>query len=326
VTRALAGLLCVALGGASALAQPREAPGPRAGKPSARIGEAGIVEKSRVEVQASGKAFKEVVIENALGNVRIEGHDGSSIVIETHKRAPDEETLDRLRVSLVPTDGTVRINTAADVSREARKVPRAAVAIDLVIRAPRDARIDATVASGLLEVVNMDAGGELDAGSGAISVRNVAGELYTHTVSGPMKLTQVFGSVDAATISADVELDTIGGDRLVASANQGQIAGRRVRARHVEITTTTGKVVLEAEASLRGRIVVSSLRGDVDVKVRRGGGTAVRVRAHGPQVQLGGPARLGADGWAEIMHGIAAHPALVELRSHYGLVQFAVVN
>src|SRR5690242_13331144 len=53
----------------------------------------GITEKSRVEVKPAGKAFKKLQIDNSLGNVRIEGHDGKSIMIETHKHAPDDETL-----------------------------------------------------------------------------------------------------------------------------------------------------------------------------------------------------------------------------------------
>src|SRR5262249_2350469 len=77
-----------------------------------------------VEVQPPGKGYKRVTIDNALGNVRIEGHDGAGVIIETNKRAPDEETLDRLRVSLVPDpDGTVRITTHADASPESKPVP-----------------------------------------------------------------------------------------------------------------------------------------------------------------------------------------------------------
>jgi hypothetical protein len=237
---------------APAFAQPRE---------PARA-DAPLIERSRVEVQPAGKAFKQLRVENALGNVRIEGHDATSFMVETIKHAPDEETLDRLRVSLVADpDGTVRITTAADPSREARPTGRSNVSIDVVIRAPRDAHIDAVVGSGKLEVSNMNAGGELDTASGAISVRNVSGELYTHSVSGPMSISQAFGPVDAATVSSDVDLDTIGGESLVASASRGKIAGRRVRARDVELTTTDGKIVLEAESALRGRLVVSSLRG-----------------------------------------------------------------
>jgi len=286
-------------------------------KPDAKP--AAVVEKSRVEVQPAGAAF-----ENPLGDIRVEGHDGNTILIETHKRAPDEESLDRLRVSLVPnTDGTVRITTTADRA-EGHSVARNAVAIDLVIRAPRNARIDAIVGTGKLEVLNMDGGGELESSSGQITVRNVQGELYTHSVSGRMSLTQVFGSLDASTVSSDLDLDSIQGQKLVASANQGKIAGRRVRARDIELTTTHGNIVLEAEASLRGRVFVSSLRGDIDVKLRRQG--AVLIRGRGTKVDLGSLAQNLPNGWAQVGIGQGQDPTIVELRSQHGIVRFAIVQ
>ncbi len=288
---------------------------------------ADVTEKSRVEVRPPGKGYKQIAVDNALGNVRIEGHDGAGIIIETHKHAPDDEALDRLRVSLVPDpDGTVRISTHADPSPEARAVPRSAVSIDVVIRAPRNARFDASVGSGKLEVLNMDAGGELDSASGAIDVRNVQGELITHSVSGQISIVQAFGPVDAATISSDVELESITGEKLVASANDGRIAGRRVRARDIELTTMTGGITLEAEATLRGHIVVSSMRGDVDVRVRRHARSSLVVRGRGEKVDLGAGAisRLGT--WHEAKIGSGGEATLVELRANHGFVRFAVIQ
>jgi hypothetical protein len=285
-----------------------------------------VFERSRVAVEPAGRAFKELSIENPLGDVRVEGYDGNAIVIETHKHAPDDEALDRLRVSLVPNaDGTVRITTAVDSTRESRPVARGSVRIDLVIRAPRDARIDAAVTSGKLEVVDMDAGGELDTASGAIIVRNIQGTLLTHSVSGATTLAQVFGSVDAQTMSSDVDLDTINGDKLVASAHHGKIEGRRVRARDVELTTTDGKIRLEGEASLRGHIVVSSLRGDIDVRLRRVG--PILVRARGAKVNLGAPAPTKPNGWVEMSTGVAGdHPAMVEMIAPLARIDFAFLQ
>jgi hypothetical protein len=304
---------------------------PAAPRPTARGSNTdhGVVERSRVEVAAPTAAgFTQLVIDNPLGDVRVEGYDGHTMMIETRKHAPDEDTLDRLRVSLVPNpDGTVRIATTADGGREVRPVSRAQVQIDLVIRAPRNARVDATASSGRLEVVDMDAGAELDTSSGPISVRNVQGNMSTHSVSGAMSIVQVFGSVDAETITSDVDLDTIGGDRLVASANRGRIAGRRVRARDIELTTTDGKIVLEAETALRGHLVVSSLHGDVDVRLHRHG--AITVRARGTKVDLGTPVTARADGWVQTAFGELSGqdpPAMVELRSRWGVVQLAVVE
>jgi hypothetical protein len=287
---------------------------------------ADVSEKSRVEVRPPSKPYKQIAVENALGNVRIEGHDGPGIVIETHKRAPDDDALARLRISLVPDpDGTVRITTHADPIPETKPVPRSAVSIDVVIRAPRNARFDATVGSGKLDVRNMDAGGELDSSSGAITVDNVQGVLVTHSVSGHMSITKAFGTVDAATISSDVELDSITGQKLVASANEGKIAGRRVRARDVELSTTSGKITLEAEALAHGRIMVSSLRGDVDVRVRRQQAQALVVRGRGSKVDLGSQISV-LGKWQEAKFGSGGEATLVELRANHGLVQFAVIQ
>jgi hypothetical protein len=286
----------------------------------------GVDERARVDVAPAGAAFKQLAIDNPLGDVRIEGYYGTAIRIETRKHAPDEDTLDRLRVSLVPNpDGTVRITTTADASRESKPVARSSVRIDLIIRAPRAAHVDAQVVSGKLVVENMDGGGELDAASGAINVKNLSGELVTHSVSGTTTLAQVFGSVDAATVSADVDLDSINGDRLVASTStRGAIAGRRVRSRDIELTTTDGRIALEAESALHGHIMVASLHGDLDVHLHRHG--AIVVRAHGVKIDLGAQVKAQQDGWVETTFGQGETPTLVEMRSRYGAVQFAIVQ
>ena len=296
---------------------------------------AGASERSRLSIEPSGRAIHHLAIENPLGNVKVEGYDGTAIQIEAHKFAPDDDALDRLHISLVPNpDGTVSIKTTADGGKEVRPVARGAVRIDLVVRAPRDARVEAAVSSGLLEMLNMDAGGDLDTSSGPISVRNVQGEVLTHSVSGATKLAQVFGSVDAQTLSSDVDLDTIGGERLIASANHGRIDGRRVRARDVELTTTDGRIQLEAEAALRGHLVVSSIRGDIDVQLRRHAGAPLVVRARGTKVDLGALTRTQAlqpEGWVQSMLGPPeaaglVETTIVELRAPNGNVRFAVIE
>ncbi|HEY0255247.1 MAG TPA: DUF4097 family beta strand repeat-containing protein [Kofleriaceae bacterium] len=287
-------------------------------------------EKSRLEVKPSGAPFKQLAIENPLGDVKVVGYDGTAIQIETVKHAPDDDTLDRLRVALVPeNDGTVRIATSVDPAKEMKPVGRGAVRIDIVIHAPRAARIDAATAAGKLEIENLDAGAELDSTSGEITVKNVSGELLTHSVSGMTSLTQVFGSVDAATISSNVDLDSINGERLVASAHKGSIAGRRVRSREIELSTTDGRIQLETEFALRGRLVVSSVRGDITVQLRRATNAALRVKARGGKVDLGQPANLieRTAGWTVATLGRPSDPsAAVELQSKYGIVSLAVIQ
>ena len=307
--------LAIALAPALAAAQPA---------PPARSGEA--IEHSNVDVAPAGHAFKQLSIDNPLGDVQILGYDGTAIKIETIKHAPDDITLDRLHVSLVPDpDGTVRLQTSAARSIDGRVVPRSAMRVDVIVHAPHDLRVDAAVVAGKLHIENMDAGGELDAASGPITVKNVAGELWTHTVTGRTTLSEVFGSVDAATIEADLDLDSINGDRLIASVNRGDIAGRRVRSRDVELTTTHGTIWLDAEASLRGRLVVSSMYGNIDVRLRHHGG--VIARARGTKVDLGMAGQPRPDGWFQSSFGkISDTAAMVELRSSFGSVRFAIIE
>jgi hypothetical protein len=296
-------------------------------------GSADAPEHAVLEIKPTpGHPFKELAIENPLGNIHVDGYDGDGITVETWKTAPDEDSLDRLRVSLVPnSDGTVHITTTADGGREVKPVPRSAVRIDIRIRAPRNTRIDATVSAGEIIVNNLDAGGELDTASGPISVNNVAGELFTHSVSGKTSIVQAFGMVDAATVDSDVVLDTIGGDRLVASASKGRIAGRRVRSREIELTTTDGRIQLEAELALHGHMLISSLRGDIDVRLHSHG--AAQVRAHGVKVDFGSMPMVRQGDWS--IATIGKDPrgpstmdpiSMVELQSRYANVQFAIVQ
>jgi hypothetical protein len=290
--------------------------------------DAALVERARLELQPPGRPFKKLEIENPLGDVRVEGHDKATIEIETRKQGPTEEALDRLHVSLTPNpDGTVRLTTTVDGGREFRPLARGAVKLDLIVRAPRDARVEAASSSGALEVQNMDNGGDLDTASGRIHVRNVSGELSTHSMSGPTQLIQVFGSVDAQTLSAQIDLDSIGGEKLIASASDGKIAGRRVRSRNVELTTVNGMIVLEGEAPLRSRVIVASIRGDIRVRMRRNG--AVLIRGRGTKVDLGAArARAQPDGWVEAQFGqhVSTMASLIEMRSRVGIVSFGVID
>jgi hypothetical protein len=294
----------------------------------------GVFERAQVEVGPAKKPIRTVTVDNPLGDVRVEGHDGKNVVILAYKRAPDDDTLDRLRVSLVPDpDGAVHIVTAVDGGREVRPVSRRAVRIDLVIRAPRDARVDGRVHDGKLELINMDAGGELDAAAGTITVENVSGAVSAHAVTASERFQTVFGAIEAQIIAGDLHLDSVGGDRLSAMVHDGRIIARRVRSRRVELRTTRGDIVLDGDMAAGGDLIVASLRGDVSVTLHRG--VPVRVRARGAHVTLPGGGRLVAAGGDTRANdplefaGFGAHaratPAALEIQSRYGVVRFALV-
>jgi hypothetical protein len=289
-----------------------------------------VSDDSSFKLQPATRAFKRLQIDNPLGDVRVEGHDSSDLVIETHKSGPDDASLERLRISLIPNpDGTVRLKTTADKDDTQHSLARGLVRIDVVVHAPRDLRVEAVTRTGRLEIANMDKGADLDTSSGVIVAHNVQGDMSTHSVSGQTTLTTVFGSIDAETISADLQLDSINGERLVASANHGNIAGRRVRSREIELTTMDGKITLEGEIATASRFIIASLRGDIDVKMRRRG--MVIVRAYGAKVNLDQQQAKPAlpNQWVQAQYGQLASgetAASIELRATNGLVSFGILQ
>jgi DUF4097 and DUF4098 domain-containing protein YvlB len=304
-----------------------------AGAAAAEVGtaaDAGAYEHDVVEVKPGKQPIGLVTVANDLGDVRVEGHDGDGLVIYATKRGPDHAALDQMRVSLSPDGEGVRITTAIDRGAERTTLDARTVRIDLVIRAPRDARVDARVGRGALVLRNMDAGGELDAGAGAITVENVSGTVYARSVDGDQSFAEVFGTVDAQAIDADLALDTVRGDALVAQVHDGRIDGRRIRSRSVELRTTRGDIHLDGELALGGKMIAASLRGNVTISVKSAGRLAIKARAGG-KVAFEGVGMVAdasdRDGeWVRARYGKGKKTAAVELRSRYGDVRFTVVE
>ena len=293
--------------------------------------EDGVYEQDVVEVKAGKKPIHTLTVDNQLGDVRIEGHDGKGIIIHAYKHGPDDAALDQLRVSLVPDpDGPMRITTAIDRGDEKSTLAASEVSIDLVIQAPRDARVEAHVGTGELVLRNMDAGGDLDAGAGAITVENVEGAVYARSVDGNQSFEEVFGDLDAQALDADLTLDTIRSDELYATVHDGTIDARKVTAKHLELRTTKGKIYLESELALGGKLVVASRSGDVDVRVKAAGALKVKALAGGKVALEGVDSQSGGDKegeWVRARYGEAkGKTGAIELRSKRGNVRFAIVE
>jgi hypothetical protein len=282
-----------------------------------------VVERATLTVAAGRRPIRAVSIDNPLGDVTIEGHDGTSVQIESIKHAPDADTLARLRVTLVPDpDGTVRLTSALGDGRERPPAALGTIRIDLVVRVPRAARVEGRVGRGTLEARNLDAGAELDAGAGAIVVANVAGGVLARSVDGNQHFAQVFGNLDAHAVDAELELDTVRGANLTAQVYRGAIAGRGLASRRMRLTAVHGDITVATEAQPGGSIIVSSIDGSVNVTVHSPGRIKVRARAGGTLTLAG--ATPAGDRWIEQQYGTGRAGGAIQLQSRYGDVRFSV--
>lgn len=288
----------------------------------------GVYERDVVEVEPT-EHITLVNIDNRLGDVRIEGHDSKNVSISAFKRASDEDTLDRLKVALIPdTSGPVRISTSISTGAEARPIPAGTVKIDLVIRAPRTARVEARVWNGRLTVIGMENGAELSANQGDIDVENASGNIVTHSSAGKQTFVEVFGAVDAQAILGEMDLDLVRGRRLDASVHEGRIDSRKVRVREATLRATKGDIRFHGQALAGGRYRIATYRGNIEVAFAPGAPVSIRAWSQKGRVSLPDQLRAQRDdngGLQATLPG-QGRAAVIELRSRLGNIQFAVVK
>lgn len=296
--------------------------------PAADAKKKGVYERDVVEV-APAKPVTLLAVDNRLGDVRIQGHDSDKVVISAFKRARDKQTLERLKVTLVPGNaGPVRIATSLSTGREARPIPSGSVKVDLHILAPRSARVDARVWNGHLEVISMENGAELSSNRGRIGVKNASGAITTHSTAGEQIFEEIFGSLDAQSIAGRMDMAIVRGRRLHARVHDGRIDGRKVRVHELSLRTTKGDIRLRAQALAGGRYEIGTFSGNIEVEFVSSAPLDIRARSVRGKVRVPKKmaARMGERGRyvAAASAGKGTH-AVISLRSRVGTIQLATI-
>lgn len=294
-----------------------------------------VYERDVIEVDpVAGVRITELTVDNRLGAVRIEGHDRETIVISAVKRAPDAEVLERLKVTLIPDpNGPVRISTSMAPGPDARPIPGGSVEIDLVVRAPRSARLEAQVWNDRLTVIGMENGAELLANDGEIGVRNASGTIVTHSAAGTQRFEEVVGKVDAQVLHGELDLAAVRGERLDASVHEGSIEGRQVRVRQAWVRTIRGNIRFQGHAMAGGQYRIASVRGDIDVMLLATAPVSVEAHASAgtvtlpPDLRRSRQPQSGVEGMVVgFLPGRRGEPAAVELRSRLGNIRFSLAE
>jgi hypothetical protein len=285
------------------------------------------VERDNVEIApAPGVTIKSIDIDNLLGSVTVVGRDAPGITLSVVKRAPDDETLERLKVNLVPDpSGTVSISSALLLGQEARPMAPARVRVDITVVAPRGAAVDIKAWSGKVAVEGMRSGAKLLAHDGEIDVRDVKGQVTTTSMRGNQRLRGVTGSVSADDTYGDLTFEDIGGDELLARVHKGQVTASKIRSQSVRITTTFGDIRFTGDFLSGARYELRSYRGNVEVH----GDGAFKIDAFAPagidpRLELAHVARP-EEGRMIGTYGSADKPAVVLVSSRTGRVIFGLI-
>jgi hypothetical protein len=297
----------------------------------ASIAAAEVVQRDVIDVAAPpGLEIRVIDIDNRLGDIRIEGGDRDSVSVVAVKRAADEDTVERLKVTLVPDPaGVLHVATSLLMGEEARPIAAGSVRVDLVLRVPRTTRPRARVWNGRLHARDLDRGAELSANEGRIEVENVAGAIAAHVARGHHDYRDIFGALDAQGISGEMVLSAVRGERVELALHEGSVRGRDVEVRSLSIITTDADVVLRGKALRGAAMHIASYRGHIDVRLETDAALAVRaISRSGPVEVAGGALRGTRTGRGRYIGFVPSegNPAAVELSSRVGTIRLAVLT
>jgi hypothetical protein len=245
---------------------------------TAHVARADEFEENFVYVPAEHS--ESLTVEQKLGKLTLRGWDKPEVRIAAHKHARDVGRLDRLRVSVIVDDGKIFVRAGVRIGAEVRPWPVDGGGIDLTIDAPRHVLVRASTGQGDLEASGFRSGAVIDSTGGEVSVRDVEGRVHSWTLKGRQRLAAIRGDVEAGGMDGDVELEQIGGDRLTAWVNEGQITARGISTPVVRLYSVAGAVVFSSSLQAGGRYELTSLDGDVRLELERAPFT-VHARAGG---------------------------------------------
>lgn len=171
---------------------------------------------------------------------------------------------------------------------------------DLVVRVPRGQKLDLYLATGRVEVTNVEGDILVDVGAADVDVSGTRGKLLLDTGSGRVAVRDVTGSVEVDAGSGGVTLDRIRGDVLRIDSGSGGVVASAIDVR--DFTADVGSGGLRLRQLKASTVTAETGSGGVDLElvslVER---LVVETGSGGATIRL--PANLGAELEAETGSG-----------------------
>src|SRR5215470_12099633 len=197
-------------------------------------------------------------IENASGNIRVQGWDGSTVKVVARRRAESKDVLANMRVDASSAGGNVVIKSV--YPSHCRDCD---IAYD--IQLPRSAAVTAKDSSGDVAVTGIGGRLDLETASGNIDIRQAGGPIDARAASGNINVTGTAQSLHARTSSGNVKVDGASGS-VDARASSGNVSLRcpTVTAlSEIKLEATSGDVRLEIPRNTGAAIAAETDAGSI---------------------------------------------------------------
>lgn len=162
-------------------------------------------------------------------------------------------------------DGRGRRGAEVEISNRGDGLEASA---DLEVAVPRGRQVVVLLAAGAITARNVDGNLHLDTGSGSIMTGGTRGELSLDTGSGDVTVDGAEGEVNVDTGSGNVEVRDVNGPDLLVDTGSGNVRVEGIEAADIEIDTGSGDVVLLGART--GVVGVDTGSGDVTVETVAG--------------------------------------------------------
>lgn len=223
-------------------------------------------EESRtLEVQG----YSQFTLENANGNINVEGIEGDSLVLRAVKKvraAAEEEAkehLEAIRIEVLRSCPVLTVKTEAPHLKSRQKC-----SVDYTVRIPRILAVSLGTVNG-----NVDAHGtgpsEVRTVNGNINIRAVGGPAEAHTVNGNVHASEIRGPAGVKVVNGNVDIDGAEGS-VSANAVNGNIQASLTRWEaegKSALTALNGNLHLAVPLGTSARIVATTVTGRIDCRL-----------------------------------------------------------
>lgn len=274
-----------------------------------------------------------LTIRNVIGEIRIEGHGGSTfeVVVRSGGRDSAEGSIrtkitdDQLDVVFPAGDGAfvyprlgqsksdfgLENGNMADLFYGADGIDRVKVRgsgkglelwADVTVRVPSGGRLEIVHGVGELFAENVDGDLELATQAGNVTAERTHGELSVATGSGDVGLSKIDSeSVEIATGSGDIKIQDSRGEELELASGSGEIFLSAVQADSIEVGTGSGNITAKEVDAVDVEMGTGS--GDVTLDLWKMGGGEYEIGTGSGDIELTVAGGVSADVHAETSGG-----------------------
>ena len=245
-----------------------------------------------VETERTTRTFRigtagELYLANIVGDITISRGTGNEAHVEMIKTARGttteeaKEALGLVTIDVVERPNRAELKTIYPGGDEMRRGNRRNVDVSVAfnVTVPTGTRVRANSISGALSAKDVKGDLVLKSVSGAVRLANGGGTSTAESISGTVEVveTSFDGALSASTASGAITLRRVKARRLDANSISGSLILEEVDSQTVDAQTVSGTVQFSGPLSRNGRYELSSHSGSLNVAV--GGGTGFAVEA-----------------------------------------------